>query len=282
MKEKLLICTFSGGRTSAFMAQFLQSYCKYDDYDKLFIYANTGKELPETLDFINLCDKKWNLNILWVEAKINKEKGRGTDFKIVNYDTASRNGEPFAEMLTAYPMPHNTASNCTRELKEVPIRKYAKSLGYKKIYKAMGIRFDERHRISNTAEKQNIIYPLINDIKVDSKFIRYWWDSQDFDLQLKDYQGNCDLCFKKSQRKRLTLIKENPSIAEWWQKMEEKHSTDVSPWWDMRDCISIAELIEKAKRPFKTVNDKHELMKQNINLFEPDMDIETDCFCKAS
>ena len=54
----------------------------------------------------------------------------------------------------------------------------------------MGIRWDERHRMSNTADKQNIIYPLIDDIKVDSKFIRSWWDKQSFDLQLKDYEGN--------------------------------------------------------------------------------------------
>ena len=32
MKDKLLVCTFSGGRTSAFMGQFLNNYDKYKDY----------------------------------------------------------------------------------------------------------------------------------------------------------------------------------------------------------------------------------------------------------
>ena len=192
-KNKLLVCTFSGGRTSAFMGQFIKNYSKYDEFDKVFIFANTGKEKQETLDFINKCDIEWGLNVVWLEAKVIHEKGTGTNYKIVNYQTASKNGEPFEDMLKKYPIPTNFASNCTRELKLAPINKYVKSLGYKEIYTAMGIRYDERHRESNTAEKQKIIYPLINDIKVDSKFIRSWWDKQPFDLQLKDYEGNCDL-----------------------------------------------------------------------------------------
>ena len=42
MKDKLLVCTFSGGRTSAFMGQFLKLYKKYKDFDKLYVFANTG------------------------------------------------------------------------------------------------------------------------------------------------------------------------------------------------------------------------------------------------
>ena len=210
MKDKLLVCTFSGGRTSAFMGQFIKNYSKYDEFDKVFIFANTGKEREETLQFIDKCDNKWNLNVVWLEADVIHEKGVGTSYKIVDFNSASRNGEPFEEMLKKYPIPTNYGSNCTRELKLAPINKYIKSLGYTEVYTAMGIRWDERHRMSITAKEQNIIYPLINDIRVDSKFIRSWWDGQSFDLELKDYEGNCDLCFKKSTKKRLTIIKENP------------------------------------------------------------------------
>ena len=75
-------------------------------------------------------------------------------------------------------------------------------------------------------KQQNIIYPLCDYTRVDSNFIRRGWDTQCFDLELKDYEGNCDLCFKKSLRKRLTLIKQNPNIAEWWLDMEEKYSSE--------------------------------------------------------
>ena len=77
IEKKLLVCTFSGGRTSAFMAQLLKELPKYKEYEKLFVFANTGKEKEETLEFINRCDKEWNLNIVWIEAKVIHEKGKG-------------------------------------------------------------------------------------------------------------------------------------------------------------------------------------------------------------
>ena len=277
-KDKLLVCTFSGGRTSAFMAQFINNYSKYDEFDKVFIFANTGKEREETLEFINKCDKEWNLNIIWLEADVIHEKGVGTSFKKVDFNSASRNGEPFEEMLKKYPMPTNFASNCTRELKLAPINKYVKSLGYNEVYTAMGIRFDERHRMSNTAENQNIIYPLINDIRVDSKFIRSWWDGQSFDLELKDYEGNCDLCFKKSTKKRLTIIKENPNVAEWWQRMEETYGNEDIPRFDLRTNLSIEQLVSMAQKPFTRAEDLHELDKKQCSLF----DVSTDCLCKST
>mgnify|MGYP003111509081 FL=1 len=283
MKNKLLVCTFSGGRTSAFMGQFLNNYDKYKDYDKLFVFANTGKEKEETLQFIDRCDKEWNLGVVWLEAVVDPEKGKGTKHKIVNYKTASRNGEPFEDMLKKYPMPTAFASACTRELKQRPMDSYIKSLGYKEVYTAIGIRYDERHRKSIHAKETNTIYPLCDEIKVDSSFIRNWWDKQCFDLGLKDYEGNCDLCFKKSLRKRLTLIKENPSIANWWSNMEKKYGSEIVPRFDLRNNFSIDKLVELSKQPFKEVKDKHDINKQQVSLFDDlDMDIETDCFCKAT
>lgn len=276
--KKLLVCTFSGGRTSAFMGMLLKDLPKYKDYEKVYIFANTGKELPETLDFINKCDKEWGLNVVWLEADVQDEKGVGTTFKIVDYNTASRKGKPFEDMLNKYPLPNNMASNCTRELKQRPIEKFVKSLGYDEVITAMGIRWDERHRISNTAKEQNIVYPLCDDLKVDNKFIRSWWERQPFDLQLKDYEGNCDLCFKKSLKKRLTIIKERPGSAEWWLDMENKFRNEAIPRFDLRTNVSIEQLVEMSKHPFTTAKDLHELDKQQTDLFE----FETDCFCKAS
>lgn len=276
--KKLLVCTFSGGRTSAFMGKMLKENPKYGEFDKVFIFANTGKELPETLDFINRCDKEWGLNIVWLEANVDYEKGVGTNFNVVSYETASRDGKPFEDMLKKYPLPNNMASNCTRELKLAPIGKYVKSLGYKEVYTAMGIRYDERHRESNTAKENNIIYPLIYDIRVDSKFIRDWWDRQSFDLNLKDYEGNCDLCFKKSLKKRLTIIKERPEVANWWLDMESNYSSETIPRFDLRTNVSIEELVKMAERPFAKAHDLHELSKQQCDLFN----FETDCFCKAN
>ena len=281
MKE-LLVCTFSGGRTSAFMSQYIVNSSKYDNYDKLFIFANTGKERQETLDFINECDTQWNLDIIWLEAKIYETKGVGTSYNIVDYKTADRTGVVFETMLKKYPMPNAFASNCTRELKLKPIEKYVKDLGYKNYTTALGIRYDERHRKSLKAKENKIIYPLCDDIKVDSTFIRKWWDSQCFDLQLKDYEGNCDLCFKKSVRKRMTLIKENKDIAKWWIDMESKYGDEVVPRFDLRSNLSVEEIVKKAQEPFQSVEDVYDLSKKQVSIFNEDLDYETDCFCKAT
>jgi len=60
------IINFSGGRTSAYMTKRLIDE-GLDDY--IVAFQNTGKEMPETLDFINECDKRWNLNIVWLEFR---------------------------------------------------------------------------------------------------------------------------------------------------------------------------------------------------------------------
>ena len=113
--------------------------------------------------------------------------------------------------------------------------------------------------------------------------VRRWWNKQSFDLELKDYEGNCDLCFKKSERKRLTLIKENPFISKWWLDMENEHKTETTPRFDLRNNLSIYDLIEKSKKPFRTVIDLHELRLLQNNLIEDDIsDLGFDCFCKAN
>ncbi|CAB4149118.1 Phosphoadenosine phosphosulphate reductase [uncultured Caudovirales phage] len=276
-KEKLYIVMTSGGRTSMFLAKYIKENPKYKN--TLFVFLNTGKEKEETLSFIYTCDELWDLNIIWLEAQIIKEKGIGTTYKVVDFETASRNGEPFEAMLEKYPLPNNMASNCTRELKQRPIESYIRdNFSDYDVFRIIGIRADEEYRKSNTAIKDNIIYPLCDDLRVDQKFIRKWWDMQSFDLQLKDYEGNCDLCFKKSLKKRLTIIKENTSVAEWWEKMENKYSSEAIPRFDLRTNKSVSEMKELAKRPFQKAEDLHELSKLQCDLF----DYETDCFCKAN
>lgn len=273
----LYVVLFSGGRTSAFLAKYMKEHPYYKNC--IFVFMNTGKEREETLIFADKCDNEFGLNLVYLEALVNNEKGKGTTYKIVDFKTASRNGEPFEAMLKKYPLPNNMASNCTRELKQRPIDAYLRD-NYKDfdIIKVVGIRADEAHCKSVNSEIEKVIYPLCDEFKIDSRFIRNWWEKQSFDLGLKDYQGNCDLCFKKSLKKRLTIIKENPESAKWWLEMEQKYSSEEIPRFDLRTNKSVEELVEMAQRPFTKAQDLHELSQQQCDLFE----YETDCFCKAS
>ena len=272
-----ILISFSGGRTSAFMAKLIFELPKYKNFKKLVVFANTGKEKEETLKFVNECDKAFNLDVVWIEADVNHKKGKGTDYKVVSFETAKRNGEPFEEVIKKFGLPSKYYRHCTRELKEVPIHKFAKSIFEGEYLTAIGIRADEKHRLGSDPKK---VYPLA-EMEIDELIVRNFWDRQIFDLELKDYEGNCDLCFLKSKRKRLTLIDEQPNIVEWWDKMEKEYSNEKQSKFDAMRSLTIVDLVELAKHPFTKAIDKHELRKQQ-NSFDFDMDIEHDCFCKSN
>lgn len=272
---KNLLITFSGGRTSGLMAKLVLESPLYENYNKLFCFANTGKEDEETLKFVDRCDKEFNLNLVWLEAKVFHGERKGTTYNKVTFETASRNGEPFEEVVKKYGLPSKMYRHCTRELKEYPIHKYAKEyFGSKDYLTAVGIRADEKHRLSNDPKK---IYPLA-ELNFTSTIVRNWWDRNSFDLKLKDYEGNCDLCFLKSVRKKKTIIKENPEKAEWWDRIERENPRDKQPIFDVYRDLSVPQLVELAKEDFKMVKDSHTENKQQS--FNFDEDLEFDCFCK--
>jgi len=218
--DKLLV-SFSGGETSAYMAKMLiDNYS--NKFDLFFVFANTGKEREETLEFVDKCDKYFKMNLVWVEAETNKEYGIGVNAKIVNFETASRNGEPFRQMIAKHGLPNMHASICSRELKDCCIRAYCRSIGLKKNqYKiAIGIRADEIDRVNPNRKKMNLFYPLVELKRTKKPEINDFWNKMPFRLNLKSYEGNCDFCFKKSERKLLTIAKENPQILNWWTKIE--------------------------------------------------------------
>lgn len=269
MIDNLLI-SFSGGRTSAFMTKYILENVNYDKYNKIIVFMNTGKEREETYKFINDCDQNWNFKTVWIEPVI-FESGKNT-FKIVDYKTADRTGKAFEDMIKRYGIPNVSFPHCTRELKLNPVRKYMLSIGIKDYLTAMGIRADEPHRLS---PKKNIIYPLASDMVMTSTLIRSFWEKQSFDLQLKDYEGNCDLCWKKSKRKKMTLIKNNNKISDWWSSMEKKYSKGNYNFH--RNNESTQDLINESEKPFDKYSDVWDKIK-----FQEVMDFEMDCFCKTT
>ncbi len=249
----------SGGRTSAFMSIYLKNL--YPNNEQINVFANTGKEKEETYEFIDKLDKEFDLNVVWLEAVVNPVKGKGTTYKIVNFKTADRAGNPFEDVLKKYGLPSKLYKHCTRELKQVPITKYGNDvLGHGHV-QAIGIRADERHRMTTN---KNLIYPLC-DINITKRFILDWWKDQTFDLQLKGYQGNCDFCFLKSLKKRTQLIKDGLNVN-WWIINESKYASEYQPMFDVRNNMSVNAIDDLAK------NDPQ------LNFLD---DIDFDCLCKA-
>lgn len=223
IKNRLLI-SFSGGRTSAYMTWWLMNeWADRDKWEMIVVFANTGKEREETLEFVNLCDMEFKLSVVWVEADIHFGKN-GNGFKIVDFGSASRKGEPFEKTIQKYGIPNQSFPHCTRVMKAVPIKAYARSLKWSSYYTAIGIRQDEPQRLNfERAKSERFIYPLATMNPKTKSDIALWWSKQHFDLQLKSYEGNCDLCWKKARRKLMTVMIENPQTIKWWVDMENKY-----------------------------------------------------------
>jgi hypothetical protein len=221
MKEKFVI-SFSGGRTSAYMTKLLLDNWS-DKYEFVVIFANTGLEHPKTLDFVAKCDLFFGFNTVWVEAVVQKERV-SPKHRIVNYHTASRNGEPFEKVIEKYGIPNTAFPGCTRDLKLSPIKSYLKSLGidWATVPMAIGIRDDERRRVKDD-KKRNVVYPLVNEWPTDKGEILDWWKQQAFDLEIDEFEGNCKGCFKKSNRKHFMQIERDPSAYDFHRRMESIH-----------------------------------------------------------
>ena len=231
MKNKLLI-SFSGGRTSAYMTWYLlNEWPDRENWDMVVVFANTGKEVEGTLEFVDRCDKEWGLNVVWVEAKHEddngdtySEKGWQVEHKIVSFETASRVGQPFEEMISQLGIPCSAAPFCSDQLKRKPIESYVKSIGWKKDYwKAIGIRADEIDRMNENFRSLKILYPLIKYNPVSNKMVIDWWKGQKFDLKIPKLLGNCDGCWKKSMGKLTKIANKHPKVFDWWQEMSEKY-----------------------------------------------------------
>ena len=222
MKPKYQI-SFSGGRTSAYMTKLLIDNLS-NEYDFIVTFANTGLEHPKTLEFVHNCDTHFGFNTVWLEAVVHKGRVACTH-KIVTYETASRKGEPFHEVIKKYGIPNMSFPFCTRELKINPMNSYLRSLGidYRTIPTAIGIRADEKRRVSKTAEATQIHYPLIDLWPCDKQDVLDWWEEQAFDLGIDEFEGNCRGCFKKTFRKHFMQIERESSVYDFHREMEDKY-----------------------------------------------------------
>ncbi len=72
---KNIVVSFSGGRTSAYMAYKMLTEPNFKHARLHFVFANTGKEREETLVFIERFSRHFGIEIEWIEAEINPEMG---------------------------------------------------------------------------------------------------------------------------------------------------------------------------------------------------------------
>ena len=275
------IINFSGGRSSGYMLrQIVDYYGGKLPPEVAVVFCNTGKETPETLAFVEQCSNFFGVPVVWIEFmyRPHAQGGRSDPrywFREVDFSTASRNGEPFAELIKVRRLLPNVARRfCTTELKVRPAARYVRSvLRWKNPTNYLGMRFDEPKRVSKALmEDCAVDYPLYH-ARVERRHVLAYWRSAPFDLQISDEQGNCDLCFLKGKGRLLRLLRDDPEKADWWIE-QERRSLGFSRQEQLRDRTmaqfsrrdSVLELLDQSR-----------LEPEQLPLFDEEASI--DCFC---
>jgi len=215
--------SFSGGRTSAYMLWRVLEANGGLPAEAIVCFANTGKEDEATLRFVQDCSEQWNVPITWLEY-------RADGYAVVDYATASRDGEPFEALIRKRGfLPNPVARFCTVELKVRTIHRYLKDNSWTTWDSMLGIRADEQRRLAKIGNQdygkhEEKIAPL-GQAGITKNAVGAFWKAQPFDLGLPNMNGvtmhgNCDLCFLKGGAQVLSLITEKPERAVWWAKME--------------------------------------------------------------
>ena len=88
--------SFSGGSTSGFMLRkILDAHGGSLPMDARVCFANTGMEHPKTLEFVHRVATEWGVDVVWLEYDPTVKR----HFRVVDYESASRDGEPFETMI---------------------------------------------------------------------------------------------------------------------------------------------------------------------------------------
>jgi 3'-phosphoadenosine 5'-phosphosulfate sulfotransferase (PAPS reductase)/FAD synthetase len=240
---------FSGGRTSGLMLHRLLQ--EYSTNDLIITFANTGREMEETLQFVRDIEKYWKVSVRWVEYTqtsdpVVRMKGAKPvigchGFKEVTFETASRKGEPFEAIINVKKqfreqtskkpaiLPNVTDRWCSGELKHRTMDRFMRSIGHLTYSIAVGLRYDEPHRVAKLkaqdSTKLSYVFPLY-DAHTEVQEVLDFWHTQPFDLRLPNdpelgtYAGNCDFCFLKRKAKLARMHIEQPERIQWWADQE--------------------------------------------------------------
>lgn len=223
-KPKLRV-SVSGGRTSMFMAKWCKDNLSHL-FDILFLFANTSREHADTYRFVEAGDKAFGLGIVALEAVVHHNLRKACTAKPVAWKDLRKDGSLFREVVSAYGLPNQTFKLCTRELKTNPMDSYAKSVGFGDALVAIGIRADEKRRVSINATKNRLIYPLVDLIPTAKQDVLDFFEQFDWDLRIPEWYGNCVDCHKKSDRKLQAVYTATPEVFEWSQQLDDdfKHT----------------------------------------------------------
>lgn len=240
------ILSLSGGKDSAALAVYLRDRVPEMEY----IFHDTGKELPETYDYM---------------ARLESILGRPV--------TRTTPEDPFEHWLSVYGdmLPSNHRRWCTKMLKLKPFEAY---IGDDPTINYVGLRADEK-RTGYISTKPNItaVYPFQEDGLVRADVIRILEDSG---LGLPPYmewgrsRSGCFFCFYQQKIEWVRLKRRHPDLFE-RAKEYEVRSAAVSQNFTWCGGESLAELeqperMEQIERNWESARERRAARRENLPL----------------
>jgi len=223
----------SGGKDSAALAIYMRDKVPEMEY----FFADTGAELPETIEFIEFMQD-------YLGKKIKKlTPHNGFDFFLKKYEF----------------LPSPQQRWCTVNLKLIPFEQFIKS---DETISYIAIRSDEPSRVGYISKKPNIktLFPFVEDKIGKEEVIRILEESG---VGLPKYyewrsRSGCYFCFFQRKEEWLGLYKNHPAL---FQKAREyeKINLDAGERFTWSQTESLEELLERAdviKARKKQVNTK--------------------------
>ncbi len=224
MKDVRHILSLSGGKDSAALAIYMRDRVPSMEY----IFHDTGKELPETYDYISRMEVLLGRTI---------EKTSAPD--------------SFDHWLAVYGgmLPSNHRRWCTKMLKLKPFEDY---VGSDPVINYVGLRADE-DRIGYISTKPNItaVYPFREDGLVRSDIIRILEDSG---LGMPPYlewgrsRSGCYFCFYQQKIEWVRLRERHPDLFERAKDYEQRSlAMGVDFTWCAKESLVDLEKPERMK-----------------------------------
>lgn len=213
----------SFGRTSAFMVRrILDAHDGVIPDDVHFVFCNTGAEHAATLDFGAEIASRWDVPVRWIERRRTDPRG----WTEVDYESASRESEPFEELVMQRRfLPNAVMRFCTVALKIETAAAFMRAQGHEHWTSVVGLRRDEEHRVrrlqARHVDEWDVACPLF-DAGVVAGDVAAFWRTQDFDLGIEPHLGNCVGCFLKGIHRRRRIAEERPDLLAWWAAMEAR------------------------------------------------------------
>jgi glycosyltransferase involved in cell wall biosynthesis len=221
------VINFSGGRTSALM-----TILEYKEGD-LVIFCDTGREHPKTYKFLNDFEAFENIPII----RLKYEGG---------FERLIRKRKAVPNVMMRF---------CTIELKIKTARRYLRSIGCLEYLNFVGFRADEQVRIIRRRKfwkKVTDVFTL-NEKKIIKKMVIDFWKQKEYDLEVPPILGNCDLCFLKGKNAIISILREQPELADKWINDEQEIGASYIKG------TSYTKLLELSKLPHFKQQDLFEL-----------------------